>query len=118
MTIVACSRCGAPVDDSNQYCARCGSKVSFPVPHFASTPPSYSYAATPQPHAVSRGFGQMFGLDPRIAFLTVIVDMMLFGGDVLSGGLLVFLSVFVGAGLGFVTYKAQMNGTGMTAMPR
>ena len=49
----------------------------------------------------------MFGLDPRIAFLTLIVDSMLFGGDVLSGGALVFLSIFIGAALGFVAYKAQ-----------
>ncbi len=49
----------------------------------------------------------MFGLDPRIAFLTLVVDSMLFGGDIITGGASIGLSVFVGAVLGFVTYKAQ-----------
>src|SRR5271170_517681 len=55
----------------------------------------------------SRGFTQLFGLDPRIAFLTFIVDMMLFGGNVLTFGLLIPISVGVGFVLGFITYRAQ-----------
>jgi hypothetical protein len=57
--------------------------------------------------APHRGFGQLFGLDPRIAFLTFVVDMMLFGGTLASAGLL--LPVCAGAGivLGFITYRAQ-----------
>lgn len=51
----------------------------------------------------------MFGLDPRVAFLTFLVDAMLFSGDVLSGGGLVLFSMFVGAVLGLVAYKAQMK---------
>lgn len=49
----------------------------------------------------------MFGLDPRVAFLTLIVDSMLFGGDVITGGVSIGFSVLVGVALGFVTYKAQ-----------
>lgn len=56
-----------------------------------------------------RGFTQLFGLDPRIAFLTFIVDMMLFGGEVLSFGLLIPLSFVAGIVLGFITYRAQMK---------
>jgi hypothetical protein len=100
MVTVACSGCGAPVDDSNQYCGRCGAKASFPVTQF------YNVKAH-ETHPQGRGFGQMFGIDPRVAFLTLIVDSMLFGGDVITGGVSIGLSVFVGAVLGFVTYKAQ-----------
>jgi len=106
MTIVACSGCGAPVEDSNQYCGKCGSKASFPVPRFYNVVPPVPQA---HPHGFVKGFAQMFGLDPRIAFLAFIVDMMLFSGDVLSGGGLVVFSVFAGAALGFITYKAQMR---------
>jgi len=56
-----------------------------------------------------RGFAQIFGLDPRIAFLMFIVDSMLFGGSLLSLGLLVPVSVAAGIGLGFVTYRAQIK---------
>lgn len=115
MTIVACSRCGAPVDDENQFCGKCGSKVSFPTPQFQKLAPHQFFvseplpASGPGPHTANQGFAQRFGLDPRIAFLTFVVDMMLFGGDVLSGGALMFFSLFAGAVLGFVTYRAQMK---------
>jgi len=57
----------------------------------------------------SRGFTQVFGLDPRIAFLTFIVDMMLFGGEVLSFGLLIPVSLVAGIVLGIITYRAQIK---------
>jgi len=57
----------------------------------------------------SRGFAQVFGLDPRIAFLAFIVDMMLFGGEVLTFGLLILVSLAAGIVLGFITYRAQMK---------
>jgi hypothetical protein len=57
----------------------------------------------------TRGFTQLFGLDPRIAFLMFVVDMMLFGGNVLTFGLLLPISVAAGLVLGFVTYRAQMK---------
>jgi hypothetical protein len=50
---------------------------------------------------------QLFGLDPRIAFLMFIVDMMLFGGEVLTFGLLIPVAMAAGAVLGFITYRAQ-----------
>jgi hypothetical protein len=46
-------------------------------------------------------------LDPRVAFLTVVVDAMLFGGDVATAGAGALLSVPVGVVLGVITYKAQ-----------
>jgi hypothetical protein len=62
-----------------------------------------------QPTAASRGFTQIFGLDPRIAFLTFVIDLMLFGGVVLTWGLLIPLALVVGIVLGFITYRAQMR---------
>ena len=56
-----------------------------------------------------RGLTQVFGLDPRIAFLAFIVDMMLFGGEVLTFGLLILVSLAAGIVLGFITYRAQMK---------
>ncbi len=51
----------------------------------------------------------MFGLDPRIAFLTLIVDMMLNAGDLVTMGLLLPVSVAAGIVLGYIVYKAQIN---------
>jgi hypothetical protein len=57
----------------------------------------------------SGGFAQLFGLDPRIAILTFTVDMMLFGGAVLTFGLMIPVSLVAGIILGFITYRAQMK---------
>jgi hypothetical protein len=57
----------------------------------------------------SRGFIQLFGLDPRIAFLTFVIDLMIFGGVTLTLGLLIPIAVIAGIVLGFITYRAQMK---------
>ena len=57
----------------------------------------------------NKGFSQNFGLDPRIAGLMLIVDLMLNAGDIVSMGLLVPFSIAAGIVLGYITYKAQMN---------
>src|SRR5271165_337340 len=57
----------------------------------------------------ARGFTQIFGLDPRIAFLTFVIDLMLFGGEVLTFGLLIPIALVAGIVLGFITYRAQMR---------
>ncbi|MGO9933608.1 MAG: hypothetical protein ACLPV8_17605 [Steroidobacteraceae bacterium] len=57
----------------------------------------------------SRGFAQLFGLDPRIAFLTFIVDLMLFAGEALTFGLLIPIALVAGIVLGFITYRAQVK---------
>jgi hypothetical protein len=56
-----------------------------------------------------RRFGRLFGLDPRIAFSALIVDMMLNAGDIVSMGMLLPLSMAAGVVLGYVTYRAQIN---------
>lgn len=57
----------------------------------------------------SRGFLQLFGLDPRIAVLTFVVDTMLFGGTVVSFGLLIPIAMIAGVVLGLITYRAQIR---------
>jgi hypothetical protein len=57
----------------------------------------------------SRGFTQLFGLDPRIAFLMFVVDLMLFSGAVFTLGLLIPIAVVAGMVLGFITYRAQIK---------
>jgi hypothetical protein len=57
----------------------------------------------------SRGFIQLFGLDPRIAFLTFVIDLMIFGGVTLTLGLLIPIALVAGIVLGFIAYRAQMK---------
>ena len=49
----------------------------------------------------------MFGLDPRIAFLTFIVDLMLNAEEFATMGLLLPLSVAAAIILGFIAYRGQ-----------
>ena len=55
----------------------------------------------------SRGFGQLFGVHPSIAFLALMVDLMLFGGEVATLGALLPVSIGAGFVLGIITYLAQ-----------
>jgi hypothetical protein len=59
--------------------------------------------------AAARGFAQIFGVHPSIAFLTLVVDLMLFGAEAGSLGLLWPVSLGAGAVLGFIAYRAQMK---------
>jgi len=62
-----------------------------------------------QAPAKEKGVAQIYGLDPRVAFLTLIVDLMLNAGDIASMGLLVPFSIAAGVVVAYITYKAQMN---------
>jgi hypothetical protein len=77
------------------------SSVMSSVSPFAPTQPRES--------ASPKGFGRLFGLDLRIAFLTLVVDVMLNAGDLASMGLLLPVSVAAGVVLGYIVYKAQIN---------
>ena len=57
----------------------------------------------------ARGVAQIFGIHPAIAFLTLIVDSMLFGGEFVTGGAILPLSIVCGGVLGYITYKSQMK---------
>jgi hypothetical protein len=116
--MVGCARCGAAMNETNRFCGICGMDHS-PVRQYPGAnvqQPWQSSEATAH-HAASRGFGQMFGLDPRIAFLAFIVDFMLFSGGAVSlvatAGLtlpvLFVISSIAGAVLGYATQKAQMK---------
>lgn len=63
-------------------------------------------------HVAARGFGQMFGLCPAMAFLTLIVDTMLFGGAVVSLGTSLPVSLVAGLVIGYITYNAQIKWAG------
>jgi hypothetical protein len=75
-------------------------------------------ASSDEHEPAQRGFAQMFGLHPAIAFLTFIVDAMLYGEEglaalltpVTAGGSLlvsVIISCLVGGVLAVITYLAQ-----------
>ena len=103
-----CTQCDASIHEGNQFCGKCGTKVEISAvvrrgAGFWRVPARDQATATP------RRFSQVFGLDPGIAFLTLIVDMMLNAGDLISMGLLVPASIAAGIVLGYVVYKAQIN---------
>ncbi len=60
-------------------------------------------------HAAARGLGQILGLHPLPAILTLGADAMLFGGTIATGGAIWPLALVVAAVLGFITYRAQMR---------
>jgi hypothetical protein len=60
----------------------------------------------------SQGLAQTFGLDPRAAILTVIVDLMVFGADTISFETLLPLGVAVAAVLGYIVYRIQRSSYG------
>lgn len=60
----------------------------------------------------SQGLAQTFGLDPRAAILTVIVDLMVFGADTISFETLLPLGVAVAAVLGYIVYRIQRGSYG------
>jgi hypothetical protein len=56
-----------------------------------------------------RGFVAAFALDFRAALLMFMVDIMVFGGDAFTLGLLIPIGICVGAVLAFITYKIQIR---------
>jgi hypothetical protein len=59
------------------------------------------------PPPASRGFAASFGLDPRVALLTVLVDLMANSATIVSAGLLYEVELGAAVVLTFVAYKAQ-----------
>lgn len=110
-----CTQCGASLEEAGQFCAICGARISAraQVPVLPGYRISYQASqAQPsrmQPAVSGKGFSQVYGLDPRVAFLTLIIDLMLNAGDIATMGLLVPFSIAAGVVLGYVSYKAQMN---------
>jgi len=65
------------------------------------------YPLTREHNLAARGFCQSFGLHPGMAFLTLVVDSMVFGGTLVSGGLLLPVAFGAAAVLGIIVYMAQ-----------
>jgi hypothetical protein len=61
----------------------------------------------PTPPAPARGFAATFGLDPRVALLTVIVDLLANSATIVSAGLLYEVELGAAVVLTFIAYKAQ-----------
>lgn len=59
--------------------------------------------------AQSGGLVKSFGLDPRVAGITVLVDVMAFSGDVVSAGLLYPVELVSAVLLGVMTYRLQKS---------
>ena len=82
--------------------------VSAPSSWERPEEPLVPSSATPH-HVAARGFGQMFGLHPGIAFLTFVVDAMLFSGEAVSLGTSFPISLAASVVLGILAYKAQQK---------
>jgi hypothetical protein len=108
--VIFCTQCGATLQNEHQYCWSCGTKAerSGWIPRKTASPVPYVPAQTQRP-TTPRRFGQIFGLDPRVAFLTLIIDVMLNAGDLVSMGLLLPVSIGAGIVLGFIAYRAQIT---------
>ena len=110
-SVVFCTKCGSALQQTHQYCWKCGARAETFAPlRMIPAPQSSGFATRPQPS--QSPFVRLFGLDPRIAVLTLIADMMLNAGDLVTMGLLLPVSTAAGLVLGYITYKAQINGYG------
>lgn len=110
-----CSRCGFTASQPSRFCPSCGLQLGLTAPihdapQYQSVPqyqPAVAGVALEHHSERSRGFGQFFGVHPSIAFLALMVDLMLFGGEVATFGALLPVSIGAGFVLGIITYLAQ-----------
>ena len=106
---MSCSQCGFVLSPASRFCPSCGvatgsAAQATSLPRNASVQPAFTY----DHHlAKARGFGQIFGIHPAIAFLTLVVDMMLFGGEIATLGAILPISIVSGLILGIIAYMAQ-----------
>jgi len=102
---VQCSHCGFVATQPGRFCPACGTQTGFAFP--LQTPQTLPAAPFAWHAARARGFSQIFGIHPAIAFLTLIVDLMLFGGEVATLGAILPVSIGAGCVLGVIAYLAQ-----------
>lgn len=112
--MAACPDCGVVTLETSRFCPSCGRDNKL-IAQYQAPPSSQereSYSA-PRPESRMKRFDQIFGIDPRIAFLAFIVDLMLFGSAAATMGLdlpiLLPLAVAAGIVLGRIAYKAQIK---------
>jgi hypothetical protein len=106
---VICSRCGSAAHEGTPYCRSCGAPL-FLAATTANSPQILppEQAQWHQHHiARANGFSQIFGIHPSVAILALIVDTMLFGGEVATAGAILPISIGAGAVLGVVAYLTQ-----------
>lgn len=106
--MIYCTQCGSVLQGIHQYCWKCGKKADTST-SIVGRPDSGLHSAESRGPAPHRRFGQLFGLDPRVAFVTLIVDMMLNAGDLATLGLLVPVSAAAGLVVGYIAYRAQIS---------
>lgn len=110
----ACPECGVITLQATRFCPSCG-RDNQPMMRCQTASPYQPQApfSAPHAHAPSKGLDQIFGIDPRIAFLAFVVDLMLFGTAAATMGItlpiLIPLAIAAGIVLGRITYKAQMK---------
>ena len=110
----ACPDCGVITLETTHFCPSCG-RDNKPMTQYQASK-SYQHQAShsaPHAHTATKGFDQIFGIDPRIAFLAFVVDLMLFGAAAATMGItlpvLIPLAIAAGIVLGRITYKAQIK---------
>lgn len=110
----ACPDCGVVTLEAPRFCPSCG-RDNKPMIQYQASNPYQSEAEyfAPRAKGAPKAFDQIFGIDPRVAFLAFVVDLMLFGSAAVTMGidLPVLIPLAIGAGvvLGRITYKAQMK---------
>ena len=112
--MAACPDCGVVTIETTRFCPSCGRDNKLMAEYQATSPYRHQTRSSPPPApATSKGFEQIFGIDPRIAFLAFVVDLMLFGTAAMTMGItlpiLMPLAIAAGIVLGRITYKAQMR---------
>jgi hypothetical protein len=96
------------VDSPPEHAEQDESQGSSIAPTAAAMPSPSMPPPVPQSNAV-RGIGGVFDLDPRIAVLAIVTDMILFAGDVVTFGGFMPVAFLFAIGLGFITYEAQIT---------
>lgn len=69
--------------------------------------PSHLHSPHHDPRYAARGFAQTMGIHPAIALFTLCTDVMLFGGEAITAGAFLPLSLLVSSAVGYATYKGQ-----------
>ncbi|MBV8069744.1 MAG: hypothetical protein JO270_07565 [Acidobacteriaceae bacterium] len=109
-----CPDCGVVTVEATHFCVSCG-RDNMPLARYQTgdSREHQSWHSTPKMHVGSKGLDQIFGIDPRVAFLAFVVDLMLFGSAAATMGITlpVLIPLAIGAGivLGRITYRAQMK---------
>lgn len=116
-----CAGCGAALHPSSAPPPLPQARAAGVRPQIESPPPvpvsHAGYAPPPVPVEIPRssqgraatGLAQIFGLDPRIALMAVVLDAMLFTGEIVTAGLFLIVSMLAGIVFGIITYRAQKS---------